>query len=876
MTRDKRTNESSRKKVRIKRMKSSKKIKQEVKQKMKQQDVSPSTETKSAKKSKKKTRTAWKVIWTIFKVLFFTIIAGCIIGAGVVFGVLSSIIGDTEALNIDTLKGLKLTTFIYDSQGNEIETLSSENRVMVEYTDLPKHVVDAVVSIEDERFWTHSGIDIKRTGKAIIEYVLHGGSSSFGGSTITQQLVKNLTQDKSKSWQRKIREWYRAILVEQELEKEDILTGYLNVIYMGEGAYGIEVAANTLFAKSVSEVDLAEAACLAAIIQSPESYNPYNGEKNKTALLNRQKIVLGKMLELGKITEEEYEAAKSKELVFKKDDTSSAVTSYFVDAVIEAVIADIQEKNGVERGVALNMIYNNGFKIYTTQVTSIQNTIDSVYSNTKTFPTDSKGNKLQSAAVVIDNATGYVVGIAGGTDTKTKTLGFNRATQMLRQSGSAIKPLSVYGPAFELGISYPGDGVDDTYIKVGNWAPNNVNLSYAGYVSVRKAIIESMNTCALKVLLEVGLDYSDSFTKNLGITSLNEADKNYASLALGAQTKGVKVIDMAAAYSAIARGGVYIEPQFYTKIEDKDGNVILTTETAYKRVMKETTAYLLTDCMYSTLNQGYSGPYIKLKKSIQLAGKTGTTDNSIDKWVCGYSTYYTAAIWTGYDDNSKGVNNYPNLTAFNNIMTPIHANLGASSFTKPSGIVKAEVCTLSGLVATEACKADPRNVVRNEIFASGTVPTDTCQVHVFEEVCAESGNLPTEYCHEYGELVKKSYIVRQEIPPRKTADWGYMLFDQTPVCTVHTESKPIEEPEEPVNPENPENPDNTGDGSGSGNEDGGNTTNPDGGTNTTPPAPDTGEGDNQGEQPITPPTPEDNSGSETGGTNLPISDGDNR
>ena len=814
MTKGKETKQNSRKKVRIKRMKSSRKVRQEVKQNMKQQDTKPSTKVK---KGKEKKRSIVACIFGVtFKVLFFTIIAGCIIGVGVVFGVLSSIIGDTEALNIDALKSLKLTTFIYDSEGKEIETLSSENRIMVEYSDLPKHVVDAVISIEDERFLTHNGVDIKRTGKAVIEYVLHGGSSSFGGSTITQQLVKNLTKDDSKSWQRKIREWYRAILLEKEIEKEDIITGYLNVIYMGEGAYGVEAAANTLFAKNVSDVTVAEAACLAAIIQAPESYNPYNGEENRADLLARQQVVLDKMLELGKITKEQYDEAKNQEIVFKKLDTNNTATSYFVDAVIEAVVADLQEKNGVERGVALNMLYNNGYKIYTTQNSKLQSKVTSWYETSSLFGTNYLGQKQQGALVLIDNKTGYVVAISGGAGKKTQTLGFNRATQMLRQSGSSIKPISAYGPAFEKGISYPGLGMDDKYLSVGSWVPKNFTRTYMGYVSVREAIVESLNTCAVRTVMQTGVDYSYNFAKKAGITTLIDGDKNLAALALGAQTNGVRVIDMAATYSAIARGGVYVEPEFYTKVEDNDGNIVLKVESEYKRVMKETTAYLITDCMRSVINSGYVGySYLwnwkrTMNRNVQIAGKTGTTDNTYDRWLCGFTPYYSIAVWTGYDEKYT-LNNQASAETFGEIMTYAHANLPAASFARPSGIITAEVCTLSGLVATEACKLDTRNVVKNEIFASGTIPTEPCKVHVAVEVCEESKKLPTEFCHEYCNLVKKAYIVREEIPSVKTDDWDYMLYDKTPKCTIHKEAKPIENPEENENQtpegENPINPD---------------------------------------------------------------------
>lgn len=866
MARDKKTEQNSRKKVRIKRMKSSRRLKQEVKHKMKQQDTMPSTNVKKGKKKKK--NIVGCIFGVTFKVLFFTIIAGCIIAAGVVFGVLSSIVGDTEALNIDTLKSLKLTTFIYDSEGKEIETLSSENRIMVEYEDLPKHVVDAVISIEDERFLTHNGVDIKRTGKAIIEYVLHGGSSSFGGSTITQQLVKNLTKDDSKSWQRKIREWYRAILLEQELEKSDIITGYLNVIYMGEGAYGVEAAANTLFAKNVTDVTVAEAACLAAIIQAPESYNPYNGEENKVDLLARQQVVLDKMLELGKITKEQYDEAVKQEIVFKKMDSNDTVTSYFVDAVIEAVIADLQEKNGVEYGVALNMIYNNGYKIYTTQDTNIQSKINSWYENSSYFGTNYYGQKQQGAMVLIDNKTGYVVGLSGGAGKKTKTLGFNRATQMVRQSGSSIKPISAYGPAFEKGVSYPGNGLDDKYLQIGSWVPKNFTRTYMGYVSVREAIVESLNTCAIKTVMQVGTDYAYNFAKNLGISTLVDDDKNLAALALGAQTNGVKVIDMAAAYSAIARGGVYVEPQFYTKVEDSEGNVILKVESEYKRVMKETTAYLITDCMRSVVTQGYVGSsylwYRGFNRGVQIAGKTGTTDNTYDRWLCGFTPYYSIAVWTGYDEKYT-IGNQASAHTYGEIMTYVHAKLPAASFTRPSGIVTAEVCTLSGEVATEACKLDTRNVVKNEIFASGTVPTEPCTVHITMDVCEESKNLPTEYCHEYCNLVKKAYIVREEIPSVKTDDWDYMLYDKTPKCSIHKEAKPVEEPEENEgqNPTNPENPGESGGttdvpvGPGTGNEGG---SGENSGENTVP---DGESGSTEGSGTTTPETPTTPDNSET-------------
>lgn len=748
-----------------------------------------------------------KIFWLVFKIIIFTGVAACIVGAGIVLGVLNDIIKDTETLDVAKLKVLKLTSVIYDKNGNQIEALSEENRYMISYDEIPKHLRDAVISIEDERFETHHGVDIKRTASAIVTYVLHKGNSSFGGSTITQQLVKNITQDNSKAWQRKIREWYRAITLENQLKKSEILEAYLNTIYMGEGAYGVEAAANTLFAKSAKDVNIAEAACLAAIIQSPESFNPYNGDENKAALIERQRIVLSKMLELGKITQEEYDEAVNYELVFKKGELAAngATTTYYVDAIIEAVIEDLMETKNITKGVATKMLYSDGLKIYSTIDPDIQKAIDEAYANDSWFPTRN-GKKMQSAMVVIDNSTGNVVGLMGGTDYREKanTSAFNRATQMTRQSGSSIKPLTVYGPAFERGLSYPGMGVDDSYININGWAPGNFDGAFRGYVSTRYAIAISLNTTAVKTLQKVGIDYAYTFGKNLGLSTLSNNDKNLASLALGGQSQGVKVIDMAGAYTAIANGGVYTKPKFYTKVLDSSDSVILKPDSEFKRVMKETTAYLLIDCMRSVVTSGSAAGYIGVKSSIAVIGKTGTSDDSIDKWFCGMTPYYTGVVWIGYDDNKASVWNTAQLLVWNSVMKKVHANLAGKSFTKPSGIVYAEVCTVSGLAATEACRKDTRTgIVKTEIFASGTVPTDQCNIHVTANVCSKSGKLATEYCHLYEdvEIIEKSFITRETLPARKTADWSYMLTDDTEKCTEHTKEPEITpEPQPEPNP----------------------------------------------------------------------------
>ncbi len=785
--------------------------------------------TKKVKEKKpKKKRTFWKVI----KVLFFIGLALFVVGCGVVLAVLNSIISETETVDYTQLKNLKLTTTILDSKGNQLGTVSSgENRLMADYEELPKHVIDAVVAIEDERFWEHFGVDIKRTGAAIVTFVVNRGSSSFGGSTITQQLVKNVTADKETSWKRKVREWYRAIMLEKNLEKPDILEAYLNKIYFGAGANGIEMAAETYFAKSVKDVNLAEAACLAASIQTPEGTNPYRGDEAKERLIARQKLVLDKMLELGKISKEEYDEALSYELVFKKGEiaSASAVQSYARDAVWKAVAEDLAEAMGITYDAARDMVASNGYVIYATIDPTVQAAIDKQANNKKYFYKDSKGKMMQCAMIVLDNKTGNVVGMLGGVGEKTG-IDYNRAIDSELQPGSTFKPIAAYGPAFELGISYPGMGIDDVPVNFGGYKPTNWYGYYYGYVTARKAINQSMNVPAVKTLKAIGdLSYAVKFAKNMGITTLTSKNENL-SLALG--SANVRVIDMAAAYATMANGGVYTEPKLYTKVLDSEGNVILKNEVKFTKVMSETTAYLLTDCLVDVVESG-TGTSANFSSKIDIAGKTGNTNDDKDQWFAGYTPYYTAVVWNGYDTpkrigSRKYLGSYPYTATvvFTNVMKTIHKDKKAATFTKPKGIVKATICTVSGLVATESCKLDPRTIVKSEIFASGTVPTDKCEVHQTVEVCKTSKLLPTEFCSMYEELEKLGVITRAK-PTTKTSDRKYLAPTKT--CELHI-SAPVIEPEVPVDPENP------GDGTTPETPDTG------GGTGTTPETPDTGDG----------------------------------
>lgn len=642
--------------------------------------------------------------------------------------------------NVNLTENLQLTTFIYDKDGNKIEELhGNEDRILVEYNDLPKHAINSIIAIEDERFFSHKGVDIKRTAGAIFTYITNNGKSDFGGSTITQQLVKNITKDKESSITRKIREWIRALKLEKVMKKEDIFLAYVNTIYFGEGSYGIEVASKNYFGKSIKDLNIAEAAIMAAAIQSPESTNPYKSEESKNRLLDRQKVVLNKMLQLGFITQEEFQIAKETNIEFKKSGDITKVQSYFIDAVIEQVISDIMKKEDVNYQTAKKMIYTNGYKIYTTLDQNIQNSIDSCYERSNLFVPDADGNLMQSAMVVIDQKTGNVLGIKGGVGEKTSNLSLNRATQSYRQPGSCMKPLGAYGPAFEKGILTPNSRLEDAPITIGKWSPKNYYDSFYGNVSVKDAIAKSMNTPAVRANQRVDKEFAFSFAKNAGLKSLLPEDKDASPLSLGGLTRGVTPLEMASAYATIANGGMYNEPKFYTKLLNKNGEEYIVKNSEPKKAMKESTAYFLTTCLKAVVEPGGTAYGAVKVGNMGVAGKTGNTNDDYDQWFCGFTPHYTIACWNGYDKNKSINRPYPyySVRMFNMVMNDISINQEVKDFIKPASIVEVEICKSSGLLPTEACRKDYRGsqVIKDWVDLD-SIGNRSCDVHEMVRICS--------------------------------------------------------------------------------------------------------------------------------------------
>ena len=624
---------------------------------------------------------------------------------------------------------------VFDSNKNVIAQIGVErNRDNINFLDIPDNLKNAYISIEDQRFYSHHGVDIKRTGAAILSYIVKRGSSSFGGSTITQQLVKNITGNDSNSISRKVREWYYALILELNFSKEEILNAYFNIIYTGPNIYGIKEAALYYFNLEPKDLTLAQSAFLAGINHSPNSYNPFS-ETDKTEKINkRTKTVLKKMFELGYISESEYnDAVQELEngLKFSKGkiETNSKINSYHTDALINEIISDFSKKNYISNDFATNYFYMSGSSIYSTQNTSIQNIVEKECKNKKYIIKSSNSDDTsQAAVVIIDHSNGYVVACTGGLGDKTKSRVFNRATQMKRQTGSSMKPIAVLAPAIDRKLVTNVTVFADeptTFIDYNGESYSPVDYDpYKGSITLRQATESSQNIPFVKIMQQLTPSVSIDYLKKMGITTLNEKDCNLA-LALGGLDEGISPLEFAGAYSTIANDGIYIEPTFFTKIETSSGKIILKSKQSKRRAFSEDTASLLKQLLTEPV-VGSSGTATYCAISgMDVAAKTGTTNDNYDRWLCGFTPYYTGVCWFGFDLNESINFNGKNPAGliWSNVMKSIHSNLPNKKFEISSGIITTKICRTSGKVANSSCPDS-----YTEYFLKGSLP-DLCTQH---------------------------------------------------------------------------------------------------------------------------------------------------
>ena len=762
--------------------------------------------TKKGKKQKKpvkhpKLRKAIKIFFlTMF--IFFVILVG--VAAGMIFGLFG---GDLALTEEDLTIGFE-NSVLLDIDGNQIAELSGdENRKIISKSEMSPYLEKAFISIEDERFESHNGVDLPRTMKATLTFLTNGGESSFGGSTITQQVVKNITGEKDNSEVagavRKVKEIARAYELEKLLSKDQILELYLNLIPLGGGAkniYGVEKASEYYFNKNAKDLTIVESAYLAGITHSPNRYDPYVSEENKEERMERINTrvttVLDKMLELGKITQEEYNASIDEVkngIKFEQGNFSTSYT-YLAEEAIKEVIKDLQLEYGWDEEVARLHVYGSGYTIHTTQDTRIQKIVEEVYASDK-YITYSGDTQVQSGMPIIQNGTGYVVGIAGALGEKT-TFGLNRATTAAGSPGSTIKPIAVIAPALEKGIITAGSVVDDVPTYFGGYNPKNWYGGFKGLSNIRFMLRISQNITEVKLLRTLTPANSVEFLKKMGITSLDDKKDENLSLALGGVTYGISPLEMAAAYSVFANGGTYVEPTFYKKVEDKDGNIVLETKQETRKVMSEGNAFIMTQLLREPIvgsGGTATGAFSRYTASIPVSGKTGTSDNNEDSSFVGFTPYYTSFVLYRYEGKHASVKDNAKVI-WVDVMNKVLKGLEKKSFTAPSSVTRASICKDSGLLATELCSQDPRGSrVYSEYFVKGTVPGKKCTCHVKGTICKESNLLATEYCKDKEE---KIFISRENSEKdkgwEKAADAEYMI--PTKECDKHTAPPDTEKP----------------------------------------------------------------------------------
>ena len=806
----------------------------------------------------------------LFKYAFIISIALIVTGLGLGVGFVRGILKTTPQITKDSVHSKGYITTIYDNKGSTIKTLSNHdsNRIYTPLSSVPKNLQHAFIAIEDERYYSHNGIDLYGIIRATF-LGIRNQSLSQGGSTITQQLIKNnvlgIQPEKTtmERLERKIKEQSLALELEKIASKQYILEEYLNAINLGEGTLGVQTASQKYFNKDVSELTLSECAVLASITKNPTRLNPVTHPENNAS---RRLLVLQNMLEQHYITKKEYREALSDDVYTRIQKNAAAApvkkttNSYFEDALILQVVKDLKKQLGYDETKAYNAIYSGGLKIYSTQDQQIQKIADSVTNDASNYPKATKialsyslsaktvsgkdvvysdhnlldymrknnlGNQLiftdeasaktvvtkfkqyilskgetitnesfqttiqpQISMTIMNQSNGTVEALVGGRGNKTSDLSLNRATGTTRQPGSTFKILSAFLPALDknhMTLATVYEDAPYNYIDT-NRPVRNYYKGYKGYSTIREAITNSMNVVSAKTIADVTPKTSFEYLMNLGFSTLvsNETTSNgnvytdiTQSLSLGGLTYGVTNMELTSAYASIANGGTYQKPVLYTKVVDQKG----------KRVMKESTAFLLTDAMKDVITKG-TGKSAKLSSSMAVAGKSGTTSNSYDYWFSGYTPYHTASVWMGYDKNTNFASDNTHKKIWAKVMNEIIKTKQeqTTDFKKPADIVKAKVCKESGKLAIkEVCDHDPRGSrVITEYFEKGTVPTQTCDIHVAVEVCKTSDKLATKNCPA-NKKQRKIYIVRKKGSHGKTADTPYMLPKkyQSVFCKKH-------------------------------------------------------------------------------------------
>lgn len=736
-------------------------------------------------------KNGWRKAGRIIGTLLLVFVVTLTIFSGIFMAYINSTMRGKVEVYLDEFE-TKVSTELYSQDPDTGEWvmyqtlyLNSENRIWTDLEDIPKYLQEAAIAIEDKRFEKHHGVDWKGTTRAIV-YTLFGKNVQ-GGSTITQQLVKNVTGDNEVTVKRKITEIYRALELEKRYEKDEILEAYLNEVFFGQSCYGVVTASRMYFNKDVSDLTLAECASLMGITNNPSMYDPTLSSWTRENNRERQLTILGAMLEQDKISQEEYDEAKAEDIVFSNgftisgkyvgsdgtvtdqepeepstDDTESPADeeepaikgrySWFTEAMIGDVADALVEKYGITDKVrdngttytayeqAWDMVHGKGYKIYTTQNPKYQKIAEDVCYDLSNIPytssyTNSAGeqveDQLQIALTIVDPTNGYVVAMIGGAGEKQADRVWNWAVNA-RQCGSAIKPLSTYAPALDDGTINGASVIDDYPMLLnGDVWPRNDNWRYQGLMPLHLALRQSLNTCAVRTNLAYGVDRSYEFLVNkLGFENLTYTDsQQVGNMALGGFEKGVTTEEMAAGFATFVNEGVYTKPRTFVRVEDANGNVILENEAKSTVAMKNTTAALMNSLLQEASLQGTG--YQAQFPGMHIAGKTGSTNSNKDRYFAGYTPYYSCAVWAGYEHNQRIVaSGNPCAVIFQKVMKAIHEDLPDKDFFSCAGLTSVAVCADSGMLASENCALDVRGSrVYTALVAADNAPTSVCTMH---------------------------------------------------------------------------------------------------------------------------------------------------
>lgn len=707
-------------------------------------------------------------------------------------------------VNLDSYNLDKTSYLYYYNENGDIRVLQQlytvTDRRWASYEELPEDLINAAIAIEDKRFYEHQGVDWITTAKASLN-LLFGGGSTFGGSTLTQQLIKNLymTTDESANdvtVQRKVTEIFRAIAFEKVYDKKTVLEWYMNCIYFGNGCNGVKSAAEHYFGKQLSELTTAECAALIGITNNPALFNPYRttldnyrGEQltGRERNRRRQEVVLGEMYHQGWLTEEEYLSAMEQEMVFQsgtskeEGNESREVYSWYVDTVLEDVARAMAQQDGVTqwndtiRSHYTTLISRGGYHIYTPYSHEAQLAVDKIYTDLSQIPSVKSAQQLQSAIVIIDNRSGDVVAMAGGVGEKKTFDAYNRADVPL-QIGSSIKPLTVYGPAFEKGMITPATVVEDLPIKIlsdGTPFPRNDSRVYHNSRTVWRGVVSSVNAVAVNTLKCLGLQTGYDFaTEKFGISTLTDhfetvsggvmSDMDYAPLGMGALTHGISVREVASAYAAFANKGVWRQGRTFLLVLDDKGETVLDNRQESRTILGKKAVNYMNYCLDSAVATGTgTAADMESELGIDVAGKTGTTSGQKDRYFAGFTGYYTAAVWCGFDNPEQivlsGSTANPAARLWKKVMLQLHKGRSTVPLYDADKMVSVSICLDSGKLATDGCYHDIRTAdglhrVEKVLVYPQDKPNSYCDRHIQVEYCVEGHGVANEYCKKFAEL----------------------------------------------------------------------------------------------------------------------------